>query len=490
MEYPAHFSAAFAAYCAANGIAPEMFAAAAAVPRYLRVAPSLAAQFLRTGGGGGDGDGDGDGDGGGDGDGDGADDGVERLRQHIADAVGESHRSRSAAADDAAPLDVQMVPWLPRGWCAAVPRDTVGVASCPLHQSAALTAMDAASYAAVVALRPARSSSVLDVCCAPGMKLGLLCDACPAGLVVGVDASLRRLYATRALLEKRGARRCRVYLADGTAFSAAAVAAAEAKAAEEGGGRKAVDERSCKPPDASTVRKRRNRALVKVAAALDALGAKRGREGLDAVDVDDDDNDDDGALSGMAQVAAALRATGPTLVHASTDAAALPLPPLYDAVLIDAECTHDGSIAHVIPAGGAGGGGPRSDTGRMHCSGADAESLWRLQAALLENGFRQLRRGGCVVYSTCSFARRQNEDVVAAFLARHGAAAAAAPVFEAAHEGDDVAACVALSPAECARLNAGVERCVDSDGAAMQCVRVTPQRMHTSFQFIAKIKKL
>jgi 16S rRNA C967 or C1407 C5-methylase (RsmB/RsmF family) len=30
-----------------------------------------------------------------------------------------------------------------------------------------------------------------------------------------------------------------------------------------------------------------------------------------------------------------------------------------------------------------------------------------LQAALLRNGFRQLREGGVLVYSTCSFARSQ-----------------------------------------------------------------------------------
>ena len=34
-------------------------------------------------------------------------------------------------------------------------------------------------------------------------------------------------------------------------------------------------------------------------------------------------------------------------------------------------------------------------------------SLRVLQAALLRNGFRQLRAGGVLVYSTCSFARSQ-----------------------------------------------------------------------------------
>ena len=33
-----------------------------------------------------------------------------------------------------------------------------------------------------------------------------------------------------------------------------------------------------------------------------------------------------------------------------------------------------------------------------------------LQPALLRTGFRLLRRGGALIYSTCSFARAQNED--------------------------------------------------------------------------------
>ena len=43
-----------------------------------------------------------------------------------------------------------------------------------------------------------------------------------------------------------------------------------------------------------------------------------------------------------------------------------------------------------------------------------------LQRALLLNGFRMLRGDGLLVYSTCSFARAQNEDVVEWLLrARH-----------------------------------------------------------------------
>jgi 16S rRNA C967 or C1407 C5-methylase (RsmB/RsmF family) len=40
------------------------------------------------------------------------------------------------------------------------------------------------------------------------------------------------------------------------------------------------------------------------------------------------------------------------------------------------------------------------------------EKLQALQQALLLNGFRHLREGGTLVYSTCSASKKQNEDVV------------------------------------------------------------------------------
>eukprot|EP00397_Hematodinium_sp_SG-2012_P060373 GEMP01078540.1.p1 GENE.GEMP01078540.1~~GEMP01078540.1.p1 ORF type:complete len:111 (+),score=18.88 GEMP01078540.1:756-1088(+) len=44
------------------------------------------------------------------------------------------------------------------------------------------------------------------------------------------------------------------------------------------------------------------------------------------------------------------------------------------------------------------------------------EELLQLQYALLSNGFKQLRPGGALVYSTCSFSTAQNEDLVRRFV--------------------------------------------------------------------------
>ena len=47
---------------------------------------------------------------------------------------------------------------------------------------------------------------------------------------------------------------------------------------------------------------------------------------------------------------------------------------------------------------------------------ASMEDLPRLQLAILRNQSRYVKRGGVLLYSTCTLLRRENEDVVAAFL--------------------------------------------------------------------------
>ena len=85
----------------------------------------------------------------------------------------------------------------------------------------------------------------------------------------------------------------------------------------------------------------------------------------------------------------------------------------YDKVLVDAECTHDGSIKHLAKFAQWGW----ETFERRFLEPERLTSLARLQLQLLRTGFRQLRPGGVLVYSTCSFAHAQNEGVVGALLA-------------------------------------------------------------------------
>jgi 16S rRNA C967 or C1407 C5-methylase (RsmB/RsmF family) len=81
-------------------------------------------------------------------------------------------------------------------------------------------------------------------------------------------------------------------------------------------------------------------------------------------------------------------------------------------VLVDAECTHDGSLKHIIKYEQWGW-----DTFERRFLDADrVASITLLQLQLLTNGFRLLKPGGTLVYSTCSFTKTQNEGVVERFL--------------------------------------------------------------------------
>ncbi|TQD73189.1 hypothetical protein C1H46_041277 [Malus baccata] len=84
----------------------------------------------------------------------------------------------------------------------------------------------------------------------------------------------------------------------------------------------------------------------------------------------------------------------------------------YDKVLVDAECTHDGSIKHVQKFEQWGW----ETLQRRVLDAERSDSLTMLQLKLLTNGFRLLKSGGILVYSTCSLTVAQNEDVVKQFL--------------------------------------------------------------------------
>ena len=88
-------------------------------------------------------------------------------------------------------------------------------------------------------------------------------------------------------------------------------------------------------------------------------------------------------------------------------------------MLVDAECTHDGSIKHLAKFAQWGW-----DTFERRVMQPDRLATLRaLQDALLRNGFARLRPGGTLVYATCSFARAQNEEVVEELLRAEPSAA-------------------------------------------------------------------
>lgn len=79
----------------------------------------------------------------------------------------------------------------------------------------------------------------------------------------------------------------------------------------------------------------------------------------------------------------------------------------FDRVIVDAECSTDGAMMHnekrqcALPSKT----NPIWNDTNMH-------ELVELQKRLIDSGFRLLKRGGVMVYSTCSLSPMQNEQVV------------------------------------------------------------------------------
>lgn len=77
----------------------------------------------------------------------------------------------------------------------------------------------------------------------------------------------------------------------------------------------------------------------------------------------------------------------------------------FDAVIVDAPCSGLGII--------------RKKPDIRYKDLKSMEALPALQLSILENQSRYVRPGGTLMYSTCTVLRRENEDVVKAFLEKH-----------------------------------------------------------------------
>ncbi|CBZ23828.1 conserved hypothetical protein [Leishmania mexicana MHOM/GT/2001/U1103] len=405
---------------------------------------------------------------------------------------------------------VEPVAWLPCGVFALPWSYPMG--GNPLFLDGTLLAMDAASIAAVVALHPRKGDRVLDLCCAPGMKLGLLADAVTRGhaggtgsplsaaspsladgLVVGVDVSLARLYMTRSTLKKQQQQGgtadtpsslpvC-LFAGDGCCFSMESAGAAldlTGSAVDAGTGLTKVERRRLQRQynaTTATAGSKRDRSASGAAACVVSHKAESSPPPTVVY-----------APAHIRPIVAAWlheEACGSQVADALTTPPSHPQPLLFDRVLVDAECSHDGSVAHMQlgePHANAAATARNSTPGACSTSsavstirkgrGVDNEyrmhhmnlgiaegevgpqtektpfassqplanspagsgehskkntpspssaSLFALQSKLLDNGYRQLRPGGTLVYATCSYSYVQNEYVVRRFLERANA---------------------------------------------------------------------
>jgi 16S rRNA (cytosine967-C5)-methyltransferase len=78
----------------------------------------------------------------------------------------------------------------------------------------------------------------------------------------------------------------------------------------------------------------------------------------------------------------------------------------FDRVLVDAPCTGTGTWR-------------RNPDARLRLTAADLDELLPKQAGVLDQAASLVRKGGRLVYATCSLLSEENEDQVTAFVSRH-----------------------------------------------------------------------
>lgn len=96
------------------------------------------------------------------------------------------------------------------------------------------------------------------------------------------------------------------------------------------------------------------------------------------------------------------------IANHSIDRLANDVPGMFDRVLLDAPCSGEGLFR-------------RTPEARTHWSPAHVAGSARRQQGLLTAAARLVVPGGVVVYSTCTFAPEENEQIIAAFLDTHPA---------------------------------------------------------------------
>ncbi|KAF9168301.1 hypothetical protein DFQ26_009520 [Actinomortierella ambigua] len=348
-----------------------------------------------------------------------------------------------------------------------------------LRQSQAYTegrifGMDLSSGIAVYALDVQPGDHVLDICCAPGAKLcmiagqltnsgGVQSDRTSSstklqmhitGTVTGVDISHHRLATCRNLLKRhRLQQHARLFQADGTTFHVLRPSALDhIRAKILAGVSKATDAKTLS--SSGTVTTESHGEREKGLANAPSSGVRR-RSLVENVSTGESQIEDDGPVPKKPRIPVENTASGNATPTSSPSSSSSNLPlssdhkkslsttiPFYapkilrkdpqlqgeifkyDKVIVDAECTHDGSIAHILKYETWGW-----DSFHKNFMAQDRlDSLCELQRGLLTNGFRLAKVGGTIVYSTCSLSRAQNEDIVAWFLASFQGHAVLEPV--------------------------------------------------------------
>jgi 16S rRNA C967 or C1407 C5-methylase (RsmB/RsmF family) len=216
---------------------------------------------------------------------------------------------------------------------------------------------------------------ILDLCCAPGLKLCMIADRIPVNeasgvTLVGVDVSEKRMSLCKKIvrkyhihpktsgreLMKTKSPHIQLYCEDGTSF-----------------------------------------------------GTKPGNLIFDSVMT----TEEEPTITSRKRLNKSARAREQKRLKCITSSSSeLPVVMgLFDRVLVDAECSTDGSLKHMVESLRKKNQNDSLSNQRL-TDETHLMELLQLQRGLAGSGYRLLRPGGVMVYSTCSISHSQNEDVV------------------------------------------------------------------------------
>ncbi|KAI8578845.1 hypothetical protein K450DRAFT_244795 [Umbelopsis ramanniana AG] len=310
----------------------------------------------------------------------------------------------------------------------------------PAYRENKIFGIDLSSGLAVLALQVQPNDHVLDLCCAPGAKLCMISNIIGSegtGTVTGVDISPHRVATCRSLVKRyQVAERVRLFNADGTTFKVYAPSRLGARVIREADGEN---------PD----RKRQQISQGQTAESSKPASIKP-------------------------FYAPKILRFDPQMQGEEY---------LYDKVIVDAECTHDGSISHILKYQTWGW-----DAFEKNFMDPDRlRDICQLQRNLIESGWSLLVDDGILVYSTCSLSVRQNEENVAWFLHKYGDEVELESIPNIHNVGIKAAPTKQgwtvpnMTDEQKRGLQASIERC---------CVRFDPITSATSGFFVARFRKV
>ena len=263
---------------------------------------------------------------------------------------------------------------------------------------------------------------VLDLCCAPGLKLCMMTDLLPSSsMVVGIDISSQRISLCKKIIKKyhideatcghkhnkdntipsKSSTTIRLYCTDGTTFGSMNT--------QEG---LVFDSNTALLENESKGKRKRMNKSARAREKRRLKELQQREEGgtyhSGDIAIDESNNQIDSLSRQEPNITTSTEkreATSSGSLEQKRDDGTLLT---FDRVLVDAECSSDGAIRHrnidkqcsSIPS--------RIPT----WNDTNMNELIDLQKRLIESGFRLLKRGGIMVYSTCSLSSMQNEQVV------------------------------------------------------------------------------